>query len=531
MMAAELARRGIAVRCIDKSPGIDPHVRANLLHSRTLEIFLNLGLADQMTEGSIAEEGLFFYRDGELVGKSSSQPTDSPFPFGMSQSQAHVEAVLEQYLRELGVEVERGVALMSLNQDDKGVNVTLQNENGIEETARFQWLVGCDGAHSKVRHLSNCAFPGDADPFPYVLGDVVVEEDLERGHGHVFLHDSGELFLFSTLPGERRLVCANLTAGEVVKGTPSLEELQSIVEERGVPGLRLQDPRWLAYFHISYRLAPHYRQGRIFLAGDAAHIHSLLAGQGMNTGIQDACNLAWKLAMVVRREAPVTLLDSYEMERRPIAESVVKTTREITETMEQYPTLSPEEREKLIIQMFTPEPERLSAARHLQELDLDYGASPLSLEVDGEFSKGPPPGQQCPHVGPLEVNEKSTTLFQLKPNTAYQLFLFQGKSPDVGLGHLQQIAERESARFGKLLDTYVVTAKEIDSANSQNGGHTVIRDRDAIMHEKFGADSPCLYLLRPDGYVAYRSKDLNTVSQYFAHMKISPRSLGVNAPQ
>jgi 2-polyprenyl-6-methoxyphenol hydroxylase-like FAD-dependent oxidoreductase len=515
MMASELARRGVPVRCIDKSSGIDPHVRANLLHSRTLEIFLGLGLAERATEGSIAEEGILFYTNGELAGKSPHQPIDSPFPFGMSQSQAHVETVLEAHLAGLGVAVERGVELTGIQQDGAGVSVTLKREDGSEETVHSHWVVACDGAHSKVRHLTGCAFPGESDPFPYLLGDVVVDDDLERGKGHVFLHDSGELYLFSTLPGERRLICANLAAGQSVEGAPTLEELQSVVSQRGLPSLRLSDPRWLSYFHINYRLAPHYRQGRIFLAGDAAHIHSLLAGQGMNTGIQDAYNLGWKLAQVARQQAPVQLLDSYEIERRKVGEDVVTMTQEITGTLEHYAALSAQERTKLVAHMFTPEPERLSAARHLQEVDLNYGTSPLSLEPGGEFSGGPAAGSQAPDAKPLLFNGKSINLFHLEAPTGYRLYLFQGILRKAGQREIEQTAADAISRYGDWLEVCFITIEEPDSTGYAAVPLTIIGDPEAAMHNKYGADSSCLYLVRPDGYIAYRSKGFDSIDHYF----------------
>jgi 2-polyprenyl-6-methoxyphenol hydroxylase-like FAD-dependent oxidoreductase len=286
MMASELARRGVSTRCIDKSPGIDPHVRANLLHSRTLEIFQSLGLDEQATRGSNPEKGLIFYRSGELIGESRHEPIDSPYPFGFSQSQAHTEATLESHLNSLGVEVERSVSLSAMMQDEDGVTVTLQQDGEREETGRYQWVIACDGAHSAVRHLIGTAFPGNADDTPYILGDVLIagDDDFEPDKGHIFFHDSGELYMFTRLPGNRHFVVANLDVGASTKGTPPLEELQAIVAERARSSLRLYDPHWLGFFRINYRLVPHYRQHRVFLAGDAAHVHSLLAGHGMNTG-------------------------------------------------------------------------------------------------------------------------------------------------------------------------------------------------------------------------------------------------------
>ena len=516
MMASELARRGVPTRCIDKSPGIDPHVRANLLHSRTLEIFQGLGLDEQVTHGSVPEKGFVFYRNGELIGESPHAPIDSPFPFGMSQSQAHTEATLESHLNSLGVEVEREVSLTAIEQDEDGVTVTLRHEDMREETGRYQWLVACDGAHSAVRHLIGTTFPGEPDDIPYILGDVIVTggDDLAPNKGHVFFHDNGELYLFTRLPGNRQFIVATLEAGAGTEGTPQLEELQSIVSERARPSLRLADPQWLGYFRINYRLVPHYRRDRVFLAGDAAHIHSPLAGQGMNTGIQDAHNLGWKLALVAKGKATVEFLDSYEEERRRVADNVIEATKQITNTMELYPGLSQQERETFISNLFTPEPARLDAACNLQEVDLDYSASPLSLSPDDTVQGGPTPGTRAPDARDLVVAGESTSLFKLPADENYRLFFFCGDSNDAPAAEIKKAAESSSC-FASWLKPYIVRN---GSEGSLFGDHAVILDQQGNMHRAYAASSPCIYLVRPDGYVAYRSSDLTSVDKYFEHL-------------
>ncbi|MEM6581768.1 MAG: FAD-dependent monooxygenase [Pseudomonadota bacterium] len=521
MMTAELARRGIEVRCIDKSVGIDPHVRANLLHSRTLEIFQSLGIAEQVLQGSVAEEGLVFYRGGQVIGESPHQPIDSPFPFGMSQSQAHVEATMEAHLNSLGTSVERSVALTGADQDENGINVALVHQDGREEHARYDWLVACDGAHSEVRHLTGTAFPGESDPFPYILGDVMVAggKDLEPTKGHVFFHDTGELFLFTRLPDNRQFIVANLDPETSTDGEATLEELQAIVAERGRSNLRISDPHWLAYFHINYRLAPHYRKGRVLLAGDAAHVHSLLAGQGMNTGIQDAYNLAWKLALVVKGQASVDLLDSYESERREVADGVVNMTREITDTMEGYASLSHEEREKLIAHLFTPEAERLDAARHLQEVDLDYRASRLTLDTNEAFSGGPAPGAQAPDAEKLLVDGVELSLYLIPADDQYRLLFFQGMDEGETMAIIEEAANT-AMPFASWLKPYIVARQSAESVREPGAGHTIIHDQHGALHDTYGAQSPCIYLIRPDGYIAYRSLDIRSIDQYFEHIKI-----------
>ncbi|MEM1152835.1 MAG: FAD-dependent monooxygenase [Pseudomonadota bacterium] len=523
-MAAELARRGIEVRCVDKSVGIDPHVRANLLHSRTLEIFQSLGIAEQVTQESVAEEGLVFYRGGQIIGESPHQPINSPYPFGMSQSQAHVEATMEAHLNSLGTTVERSVALTEADQDENGINVTLVHQDGQEENGSYDWLVACDGAHSEVRHLTGTAFPGESDPFPYILGDVMVEggEDLEPNKGHVFFHDTGELFLFTRLPGNRQFIVANLDPESNTDGEATLEELQAIVAERGRSNLSISDPHWLAYFRINYRLAPHYRKGRVLLAGDAAHVHSLLAGQGMNTGIQDAYNLGWKLALVVKGQAPIDLLDSYEQERREVADNVVNMTREITDTMEGYAGLSREERENLIAHLFTPEAERLDAARHLQEVDLDYRASCLTLDTNEAFPGGPTPGAQAPNAEGLLVEGIETSLYLMPADEQYRLLCFQGMAKGETMEILAEAANTATP-FASWLKPYIVARQSAESVQTPGAGHTIIHDQDGALHNTYAAHSPCIYLIRPDGYIAYRSLDIHSVDQYFEHIRIGQR--------
>ncbi len=499
MMACELARRGVAVRIIDRSPGIDPHVRANLLHSRTLEIFQGLGLDEEVTDGSIEERCIRLFANGQPVSETPHAPIDSPFPFGMSQSQAHTEAVLERRLASLGVRVERSVELTALEQDDSGVVATVVDAVGQAERVGAAWLVGCDGAHSATRHLSGCAFYGEGDPYPYALTDAVVEGELDEGTGYAFLHDEGDLFIFSTLPEGRRLVCASLARGDAPEGAPTLELLQQLVDRRGLPGLQLSDPRWLTYFRISYRLAPHYREGRVFLAGDAAHIHSLLAGQGMNVGIQDAFNLGWKLAGVIHGVLPDAWLESYEIERRAVGEQVVEMTKQATEQFERYAGLSDAERARLVEHMLVPDTDRLNAARHLQQVDVDYGKSPLSQAGEGDFEAGPAPGAQAPDATGIRWNDTETSLYRQLGSGKAHLLLFEGSGGSTP-EERKRALEAVRPHIAWVEPCVVSRTPRADVAPA-----TRIEDPDGGMHDRYGATERCAYLVRPDGYVATRT--------------------------
>jgi 2-polyprenyl-6-methoxyphenol hydroxylase-like FAD-dependent oxidoreductase len=331
--------------------------------------------------------------------------------------------LLEQQLAALGVTVEREMELVTLEQSPDRVRVILRHADGRNEEVESAWLVGCDGAHSQTRHLLGIRFPGDQSRYPYLLADVVVQGADPTSAYFYFLHREGDLFFFILDEG-RRLIVANMPEDLPVEAGPTLEEVQDLVARRSQAYYPLSDPRWLAYFHIDYRLAERYRQGRVFLAGDAAHLNSLIGGHGMNTGIQDACNLAWKLALGSRGLASDALLDSYEAERRPVAEAMIAATKALTEPGEKYPSMSPQERQALI-DGFRMKPEEFMAfQRNLEELDLDYGASPICVESDETLPEDLRPGLEAKDLRGLQVKGSSVALFDLLGGPSHCLLLF-----------------------------------------------------------------------------------------------------------
>jgi 2-polyprenyl-6-methoxyphenol hydroxylase-like FAD-dependent oxidoreductase len=506
-LACELARHGAPVRIVDKSPGIDPHARATVVHSRTLEVFQDLGVVDQVLAAGAEVRGMSFYAKGRRFLHSRYEGVDSPFPFAVALPQHRTEAILEDLLTRSGAKVERETELVAMDPGGDGVRATLRHADGRVEEVDTPWLIGCDGAHSSVRHLNRQDFPGEADPHAYLLADAVVDAALEPDEGHGFLTDHGALFLL-VLPEGRRIIVADLPRDyEAASEAPTLEEIQAILDERGPAGARVRDPRWLTYFHIHYRVARHYRSGRTLLAGDAVHIHSLIGGQGMNTGIQDAYNLAWKLALVARGQAPERLLDSYETERRQVAEDVVETTRRQTESTEIFEKLSPDERDRLCAKLIVPEPEQIRMARHGEEIDLDYRASPICAEHGEPFAAGPHAGAQAPDTAALRLGGARLTLYELLRGPEHTLLLFAG--PDDALSSVGRLAESGASlardHEGQLR-AYVVVPGLRGGVVVPSPQAMVLHDPERRLHQRYGADDGCLYLIRPDGYVAFRSK-------------------------
>jgi 2-polyprenyl-6-methoxyphenol hydroxylase-like FAD-dependent oxidoreductase len=502
-LACELARHGAPVRIVDKSEGIDPHCRATVLHSRTLEVFQDLGIVDEVLEKGTKVRGLSQYVDGRRVLHVNFGDVESPCPWGIALGQNDTEAILERQLGKLGITVERRTELVDFVQNEDQVRATILHADGRDEEVLTPWLIGCDGAHSTTRHLSREAFGGEEESHQHVLADVIVDADFERDVAHSFLTDRGVLFFFP-LPQERTLVIA-AEHHEPTTEAPTLQEIQALVTERGPAGARVRDPHWLAHFHIHYRIVSHYRHRRVFLAGDAAHIHSPVGGQGMNTGIQDAYNLAWKLALAARGRGSEIILASYEKERRDVGEDVVRATQLATESFVQWDHLSPEERKRRQRMVVLPEAERRRVAQHREALDLDYRKSPICAEGAGNgFAAGPHAGAQAPDAGPLECGGRTLTLFELLRGTKHTLLVFPGPDATWQSRDASALVDEVLRRHGDLLDAYIVTARGSPSG-SLSATIRGIRDPDNALTRRYGIAEPCFYLIRPDGYVAYRA--------------------------
>ena len=512
MMAAELTRHGVPVRIIDKSPGIDPRSRATYLRARTLEILHGLGLAEEIVARGQPLKAVSLYANGKHVATSPDLPVDSPFPWGAAFAQCKTELILERHLNQLGIEVERSTELVAFKQSTDGVQSTIKKPNGSEETNTTPWLIGCDGAHSLTRRLIDEAFPGQVDPVAYLLADVVVDGPIKPEIAYLCLHDEGDVFFFLLDEGRRQII-ATLPRNSPRSEAPTLEEMQRIVDERGFTELRLDDARWLTLYHTHYRLAPHYRRGRVFLVGDAAHIHSVIGGQGMNTGIQDAHNLAWKLALVMRGVVPVWWLDTYETERRRVAEDVIAWTKKANDQFTLFAELSSPERDRLFEHLAVPECERLKLREHEEEIDLDYRTSRLSSEPDDGFDTGPHPGARAPDAAPLLIAGKTSTLIEALSSPRHHLLLFNSSETEDLEPDLVTATQKTLDTHGHWLEVFVVGSSS-SGGPQLPAGAALAEDPQGTLRQRYGGNEARLYLIRPDGYVAYRSRSVDSLDEY-----------------
>ena len=380
--ACELARRGVAVRIIDKLTEPTTESRAVLVHARSLEALARVGVADEIIAAARRTTGMEIHADGGTLARISLETVRSPYPFSASLGQDETERILTQRLTGLGVTIERGRELVSIEQDETRARAVLRDGEAVDA----DWIVGTDGARSTVRHQVGLRLEGSFAGEHFLLGDVEADHDLDRELMHTFfVRDSGPLLVFPMLGDRLRLIAQ---ADGDTKAT--LDVLQAAVGRCGLD-MRLRSAHWLTTFEIRHGQVPRYREGRVFLAGDAAHIHSPAGGQGMNTGIQDAFNLGWKLATANPSEV---LLDSYEAERYPVAAHVIKVTTAVTRAGTLQASVARRLRNRVMGLATGLAPIAHRLADETEETNIAYHGSPI---VAGRrFGHGPRPGDIAP---------------------------------------------------------------------------------------------------------------------------------------
>lgn len=472
-LAGALARRGIAVRIVDSNAQRTDKSKALVIWSRTLEL---LDIEDDGCAQSFIDAGLrglgthLFAQTRELV---HVQFADAPtrYNFALLIPQSETERVLEARLAALGVHVERETTLSAFTARDDGVTATLRLADGSSQVVDCAYLCGCDGAHSTVRHGLGMEFAGTAMEGSWLLADVhltgnVATQELTMG----FTRDG--VFALFPIVGNRFRVLADI-AGDSGDDPPTLAEVQAVIDARAPVPLVASKPLWLSRFRINERKVADFRRGRVYLAGDAAHIHSPAGGQGMNTGMQDAFNLAWKLALVSQGRAGARLLDSYTPERGPVAESVLRNAGRMTEVALLHNPLMQALRNVLAATLSELPAVRRRFVDQLTELDIAYPHSPLTRNATQLVSHAPGPGARAEDVPVRDAAGRDTRLHALLRDGRFVLLSAGASLPAIApaMQPLVQAATTASDRYARghvflvRPDAYVSTTAPAGSAD------------------------------------------------------------------
>jgi 2-polyprenyl-6-methoxyphenol hydroxylase-like FAD-dependent oxidoreductase len=461
-LAADLLRRGLHVRLVDKAPHAFEGSRAKGVQPRTQEVFQDLGVLDE----AHAEGGTYPLM-GIHIGpvtvpwrmQRRHRPTaDVPNPNILLLPQSRTDAILHRLLDRLGLRIEFGLALDGFEQDDDGVTATLASG----ERVRSKYLVGADGGSSTVRKAAGLRFAGETDQSDRTLIVDATIDGLSRNRWHVWPGTGGKFVGACPLPhSDQFQLMIKLKPEE----TPEVDEAALAARFRSLTGLRLRDVTWTSVFRPNIRIVEHYRAGRVFVAGDAAHVHTPAGAQGLNTGVQDAYNLGWKLGQVIAG-APDSLLDSYETERQPVAAQVLGRSTELYAGLDQRRLAS------------------LKRGDEERQIGLSYLGGPLAL-AGGPATKTLRVGDRAPDAPCTGPGAKR--LFDVYQGPQFTLLAF-------GPNAVKALPNLAWPTDGAELRRYPVHPGQGDDDRS-------LADTTGLMSSIYGITGDTLILIRPDGYV------------------------------
>ena len=504
-LACGLLGNGVAALVVDKAVGPAETSRALGLQPRGIEVVERLGALNGLPERALQVEQIVVHINGKQAASVRvGQPTALVTRPGLVISQAHVEASLRKRVTELGGQIVWGCEVVAAEQDSHGVSVGLADGGQI----RASWFVGCDGAHSRVRQLAGVEFPGAPLAERFLLVDVHADLPLARHSISVWLAGDSVFGAFP-LPGQDVWRLMAPTEADLVTDDAVLAELaRQLVERTGCDPSLIRDPEWVTSFQVHRRLADTYRNGRILLAGDAAHVHSPFGGQGMNTGIGDAENLAWKLAMVVKATADHQLLDSYEAERRPIAADVLKWTGGASNLVVGNHVLARVLRDRVILPLMNRPSMQHRVWETVSQLKVTYRDGPLGRRARRWFSgQAPLPGDRVPDIDCERADGSGRTTLHAELGGKWALVMPARTVSD----------EYAAVAAKRLRDDGMVTLVEDHDSNLVLPGRTVSDEYASVVAKWLGDDDVItlvadqnfnneIMLVRPDAHLGWRGR-------------------------
>jgi 2-polyprenyl-6-methoxyphenol hydroxylase-like FAD-dependent oxidoreductase len=482
MLANQLARRGVKPIIIDHHSGPAQQTRAMGVQARTMEIYAKMGIIDQALAQGARTVAANVWANGRWTARvplGDIGQSLSPFPFVLMLGQDDNEHIMGDKLRDCGVEIEWNSELIALEQQPDCVNATLKLPDGTTRAIKAAWVAGCDGSHSPVREMCGIKFPGAPYQHTFFVADTEVTGSMRPGELNVYLWRDGFHLFFPMRGKDTWRVIGILPKQLRPRDDVRFEEVEPAIKQEAGADLNFKACHWFSTYRIYHRAAEHFRDRRCFLLGDAAHIHSPAGAQGMNTGLQDAYNLAWKLALVVQGRADVALLDTYEQERIPVAKRLLETTDRAFQFIVADGWWGRLLRTRILANVaaraMTFERVRQLAFRTISQLGISYPGSSMSRALPGLPKDAAAAGERFPWMRlKLEPNGPVEDLFAHLDDTTFNLLV-------IG----QPVNPQTLGDFGDLLRIHPIAA---DAAN-------------AAELTRVKVPQPSFYLLRPDGHV------------------------------
>jgi 2-polyprenyl-6-methoxyphenol hydroxylase-like FAD-dependent oxidoreductase len=496
VLALWLQRLGVRVRIVDKVAEAGTTSRALALHARTMELYHQIGIAEGVVGQALRFAAVNLWVRGNKrarVALGDIGTGVSPYPYVLIFPQDQHERFLIERLRENGVQIDRPTEVLGFEEHGDRVAVELKHADGSDETCEAAFLAGCDGARSVVRESLHTGFPGGTYKHLFYVADVEATGPVMNEELHLALDEADFLAVFPMKGNERvRLIGTVEEASQTQHDSLEWKDLsRSIIERLGIDVARVN---WFSTYHVHHRVAAHFRAGRTFLLGDAAHIHSPVGGQGMNTGIGDAANLAWKLAAVLQGRADNGILDTFEPERIAFAQRLVATTDRAFQLVISDGRLARFVRlhvvPRVLPVLFSKNVTRRFMFRTVSQTAIEYRRSKLSAGVAGKIRGG----DRLPWIKLGSSPGGHPDNFAPLASLDWQLHVYGNVAPAIS-------GVCKAVRL------------PLHSFPWQEAMHSAGLVRNAV------------YLIRPDGYVGFADRDANVakLQQYLSDWQIRPR--------
>jgi 2-polyprenyl-6-methoxyphenol hydroxylase-like FAD-dependent oxidoreductase len=497
MLANQLARHGVRMMVIDRHSGPAQQSRAMAVQARTLEIYAKMGIIDQALALGEKATGANMWANGRWTARipvGDMGRDMSAFPYILMLGQDDNERIMGTRLHDHGVHVQWNTELVSFEQHPGHVEAVLKQPDGSTRTVRAAWVAGCDGSRSPVREMSGIGFPGAPYEHTFFVADTEATGPMRPGELNVYLWKDGFHLFFPMRGKDRWRVIGILPQHLRQRDDLTFEEVVPDIRQEAGAALDFKSCLWFSTYRIHHRAAERFRDRRCFLLGDAAHIHSPAGAQGMNTGLQDAYNLGWKLALVVQGHADAALLDTYEQERVPVAKRLLETTDRAFQIIVSDGWFGALFRTKIMARVAAIAMRfafvRTLAFRTIAQIGISYPKSALSQNIPGLPKGAPAAGDRFPWLK-LKFDDPSSAedLFEKLDDTRFNLLVF-GQAP----------TPNDALSLGDLCLVHTVPADPFNDAEL------------ARVH----VPQPSFYLLRPDSHIGLcgAGVDVEAIKRY-----------------
>lgn len=499
MAAAQLQRFGIAHRIIEKRKGTTQFSKALGVQARTLEIYEQMGIIDQVLPLGLPAKELQIMVKGQEVQQmplSTVGASFTAFPYLFVLEQSRNEELLYQYLQDKGGQVEWETSMVDFKVENNQAHVLVQKADGTQESIVANWIIAADGGRSPVRHALKIPFKGDTYQNVFYVVDTELKWD--KNHQKLYMNLADNNFTaFFPITDERgtrfRLVgILPDQYNDVPQEDISFEDIQQNIQELQQLDLEFGETYWFSVYKIHHRCIDRFREGPVFFAGDAAHVHSPAGGQGMNTGLQDAYNLAWKLALVIQEKSPESLLDSYHKERWSVANRLVNTTDRVFTSIVKRGTLINWFRLKvmpfLASRLMGIPTIQKRAFRIVSQTGISYTKSPISQQNIVLPDQAPKAGERLPYLTVYnEQFQQQQNLYHRLGEAMFHLIVWQCQQ-DIDLApSTQKIKQYLTQQYPNLFQTHLIVEQHQNFSTFQ----------------QLQLQQSALFVVRPDNYIAY----------------------------